>query len=541
MMGVTCDTEGKVTALDLSEESISGGFDNSSSLFSLQHLQKLNLAYNHFNSVIPSGFNRLENLSYLNLSGAGFLGQIPIEISQLTSITVPAHEWWRPLLSLHGLQELSMSWCKLSGPLDSSLGRFENLSVIVLNGNILSSPVPETFSHLNKSTILSLHNCNLIGTFPPKIFNIGTLSVLDISFNYNLNCFFPDFPLNGSLQTLRIGVTNINGGLPHSIGNMRHLSELDLYSCGFDGTIPNSLPNLTKLRSFPTSIFQLSTLSVLRLSSNRFYGLVNLNKLLELKSLTELDLSYNNLSININVTNAYPSFPNILTLNLASSNLTTFPSFLRNLYGPVQKFPTNLFTLDLHDNKFQGPIPIFPEQAMYMDFSSNKFDYFIAQDIGNYLSQMSFLSFANNTLNGSIPSSLCKASLLAALDLSNNKISGLIPSCFMNISNNLKVLNLNNNNLSGHIPDVVPTPCNLRTLNLRGNQLNGSIPRSLAYCSKLEVLDLGSNQIIGDFPCFLKEISTLPFASVYGSYQQMVVSIDGSVSYPLVFINELIN
>ncbi|KAL2958043.1 hypothetical protein AAZX31_18G185500 [Glycine max] len=82
--GVACDEDGQVTGLDLSGESIYGGFDNSSTLFSLQNLQILNLSANNFSSEIPSGFNKLKNLTYLNLSHAGFVGQIPTEISYLT-------------------------------------------------------------------------------------------------------------------------------------------------------------------------------------------------------------------------------------------------------------------------------------------------------------------------------------------------------------------------------------------------------------------------------------------------------------------------
>ncbi|RVW13677.1 Receptor-like protein 12 [Vitis vinifera] len=85
--GVTWDSSGHVVGLDLSSELISGGFNSSSSLFSLQHLQRLNLANNSFNaSQIPSGFGKLGNLIYLNLSSAGFSGQIPIEISCLTRL-----------------------------------------------------------------------------------------------------------------------------------------------------------------------------------------------------------------------------------------------------------------------------------------------------------------------------------------------------------------------------------------------------------------------------------------------------------------------
>jgi Leucine-rich repeat (LRR) protein len=46
--------------------------------------------------------------------------------------------------------------------------------------------------------------------------------------------------------------------------------------------------------------------------------LLQLDELLELRNLTALDLSYNNISIDMNVANADHTFlPNISTLNLA--------------------------------------------------------------------------------------------------------------------------------------------------------------------------------------------------------------------------------
>lgn len=56
--GVTCNV-GHVIGLDLTEEAISGGLDNSSGLFRLQYLQNLSLAKNHFfNFPFPSGFEK---------------------------------------------------------------------------------------------------------------------------------------------------------------------------------------------------------------------------------------------------------------------------------------------------------------------------------------------------------------------------------------------------------------------------------------------------------------------------------------------------
>ncbi|XP_021801680.1 leucine-rich repeat receptor-like serine/threonine-protein kinase BAM2 [Prunus avium] len=165
-LGVTCSTDGRAVGLDLSRESISGGIDNSSSLFNLQHLQSLSLADNRFgyDSSIPSAIGKLTNLRYLNLSNNEYSGKIPIEISLLTrlvvldisyvqAITSPKFsmlfqnlteltevyldaadlsaqgtQWCQAISSsLPNLEVLSLSNCGLSGPIDQSLSLNFNL------------------------------------------------------------------------------------------------------------------------------------------------------------------------------------------------------------------------------------------------------------------------------------------------------------------------------------------------------------------------------------------------------------------------------
>ncbi|KAL2626799.1 hypothetical protein GLYMA_07G153200v4 [Glycine max] len=506
--GVTCDEEGHVIGLDLSGESINGGLDNSSTLFKLQNLQQLNLAANNLGSEIPSGFNKLKRLTYLNLSHAGFVGQIPIEISYLTwlvtldissvsylygqplklenidlqmlvqnltmirqlymngvSVSAQGNEWCNALLQLHNLQELGMSNCNLSGPLDPSLTRLENLSVIRLDQNNLSSSVPETFAEFPNLTILHLSSCGLTGVFPEKIFQVATLSDIDLSFNYHLYGSLPEFPLNGPLRTLVVRDTSFSGAIPDSVNNLRQLSILNLSTCLFNGTLPSSMSRLMEL-------------TYLDLSFNNFTGPIpSLNMS---NNLMHLDLSHNDLTGAITSVH-FEGLRKLVQIDLQYNLLNgSIPSSLFAL--PLVK------TIQLSNNHFQGQLD---------EFSNT-----------SYLSSIIFLSLSNNSLSGSIPHSLCNNSNLLVLDVSYNQFNGKIPECLAQ-SDTLVVLNLQHNQFNGSIPDKFPLSCALKTLDLNSNLLRGPIPKSLANCTSLEVLDLGNNQVDDGFPCFLKTISTL--------------------------------
>ncbi|CAJ2655892.1 unnamed protein product [Trifolium pratense] len=405
--GVRCDNEGHVIALYLIEEElISGGFNNSSSLFSLQHLQELYLSYNNFNSSFPSGFSKLEKLTVLDLSNCHFYGTLSNSMSNLTHLTY-----------------LDLSHNDLSGAIPSSLFTLPSLDTIYFSHNDLSGAIPS-----------------------------------------------------------------------------------------FLFTIPSIITHLD-------------------LSSNRLNGTLQLDEFLKLRNFVELNLSYNNISVNVNDSNVdQTSSTNIQILHLASCNLKSFPGFLIN--------QSILSILDLSDNQIQGKIPNWSSKPQYLkvlnishnflsdfegimqnlvissnlevlDLHNNQLLGSIPQDIGNYLSSTYFLSLSNNNLHGSIPDSLCKASQLQVFDFSVNNISGTIPPCLMTMTSTLEVLNLGKNNLTGLIPDMFPFYCVLSTLNFHGNLLHGPIPSSLSDCSFLTVLDIGSNQISGGFPCFLPNIPSL--------------------------------
>ncbi|KAI3872127.1 hypothetical protein MKX03_033188 [Papaver bracteatum] len=283
--GISCNKDGNIIGLDLSDEhaSVSVQDDFYSGLFKLQYLERLNLAENSFSEPFPSGFDQLLNLEYLNVSNSGFHGKIPIGISRLTrlvildlSITVSfgftdTSPWCHVFSScLPKLQVLSLVYCGVSGPFDSSLQKLRSLSVLNLNYNNISAEVPNFFSKFRN--LITLH----------LLLQLQTLQSLDISSNDRLEGSLPDFPKNGLLRELILSYTSFSGELPNSIGNLRLLSTLYLQNCAFNGSIPTSFSKLNQLQyidfsnnSFTgliTSISSSENLVIVDLSQNRLTG-----------------------------------------------------------------------------------------------------------------------------------------------------------------------------------------------------------------------------------------------------------------------------
>jgi Leucine-rich repeat (LRR) protein len=173
-----------------------------------------------------------------------------------------------------------LSYCNLSGPINSSLRNLKYLSIIRLDGNNFSSLVPNFFTDFKNLTSLEVSSSRLNGTFPKKIFQVPTLQKIDLSYN-DFRGSLPEFPSNGSLRTMVLRRTNFYGTLPHSIGNLKMLSIINLLSCNFSGSIPDSLTSLTQL-------------VYLKMSSNMFSGSIPIFSMA--KNLTYLDLSSNNLT-----------------------------------------------------------------------------------------------------------------------------------------------------------------------------------------------------------------------------------------------------
>ncbi|XP_076890945.1 receptor-like protein 7 [Bidens hawaiensis] len=507
--GVTCSTSCQVIGLDLSNETISGGIDDSSFLFELKNLESLNLAANYFHySKIPSRLGNLTGLLYLNLSNSGFSGQIPAETSQLTRLEVldlsslfsngdrslklkkpnlanfvqnltrlrrlyldnvnlstQKSDWCKCLSSsLLNLEVLSLSNCQLIGPLDVSLEKLQSLSVVNLALNDLSTPVPDFFENFKNLRVMNLVACNLNGTLPNKVLQLQKLEIIDLTQNKNLTGSLPDFPINGSLKSLMLSNTDFSGGIPESIGNLKNLSSIDLSNGNFSGRIPKSIQNLTQLRyidlssnSFSGQIpsFQMcKNLTHVYLSRNSLSGMIPSAHFQDLENLVLVDLSFN--GFNGSTPSSLFSLPKLQKMLLSNNN---FDGLLPNFANPSL---SSLVTLDLINNKLEGELP----RSIFE------------------LQKLSILLLSSNMLNGTIRTIDFQDRLrnLTTLDLSFN---------------NLLIITSNNITQENHLPQLSTlnlASCNLLNFPYLGNQ------------SQLTNLDLSSNKLEGKIPTWIWEV-----------------------------------
>uniref|UniRef100_A0A0E0FGI7 non-specific serine/threonine protein kinase n=1 Tax=Oryza nivara TaxID=4536 RepID=A0A0E0FGI7_ORYNI len=547
--GVSCGyADGRVTSLDLGgRHLVSGGLDPS--LFRLTSLEYLSLASNDFNvSELPStGFERLTNLTHLNLRSTNIAGNVPAGIGSLTNLVSldlsadfkiytltddnyvlylnssrnphqliesnfenlvanlrnlrelnlgllldlsdNGDRWCKALVnSCPKLQVLGLSYCLLSGPICGELSHLHSLSVIDLSFNHLSGPIPD-FSNIPNLTVLQLR-CNwLEGWVSPLIFQHKNLVTIDLYHNLEIHGNLPIFSTGSHLETVSVSETKFNGTIPDSIGNLKSLKELGLGASGFSGNLPPSIGNLRSLNSLE--------ISGLGLSGSMPSWVANLS------SLTTLQFTDCGLSGSI------PSFlgdmRNLTKLVLSNCNFSgTIPSHIFNL--------TQLQILLLHSNNFIGTVEltsmwILPD-LFILDLSDNKLVVVDGTDNSSIVSIPKLRVLRLSRCNISkFPNFLRHQDEIISLDLSHNQIDGAIPQWAWETWNEMERLFLGNNKFTsvGHDPFLPMS--HIDGLDLSFNMFEGPIPIPQGYANMLDYSNNRFSSIPFNFTTHLKDVS----------------------------------
>ncbi|KAF3783936.1 Receptor-like protein 12 [Nymphaea thermarum] len=408
---------------------------------------------------------------------------------------------------------------------DDSLFELRQLRYLELGRNLIGGVIPSRLTDLTELTNLGLSYCNFTGTIPEFFKQLSNLTLLDLSGN-DLRGQIPPCLLNHpTLQTLYLGFNNLNGSLPE-VGNGDSALKKVYFS-------PNMLHG-----EIPASICNLLHLELLEGTGNKFTGILHLSLFQDMKNLSYLSLSSNELTVRlpelVDRVHQTEIFSRLEILQLSACNIEgEFPWFLQNAKG--------LEVLDLSNNNISRKLPawVWGLPNLQVLFLPNNVIQGFEEAVNISVSiNLAFLNLNENQLRGRIPRGLicglshlervelnnnqltdkltrllhnCSSRIKQVLDLSHNRLKGSLPDNWLTSFYQLEVLDLSNNQLHGPIPDKIEISSNapLNVLNLNDNNLVGRLPRSLSNYSQLQVVNFAKNELSDVFPFWLGHLNHL--------------------------------
>ncbi|XP_039134382.1 receptor-like protein EIX2 [Dioscorea cayenensis subsp. rotundata] len=566
--GLACNNQtGNIISLDISYGHIHSGPNNEwqlggkidASLVELKHLSYLDLSSNDFGgSQIPDFIGSITTLSYLNLSNAGFHGEIPSQLGNLTNLR------WCPL-------DVFSFWFARTPASLPSVSNFTSLATIVLDGNQINATFPSWIFNISSLKNVYLRFNSFHGVIPDTFEQLVSLEALELGGNsfsgiipgsmrslcslHTLGLFTNKIEgettalaeiLSGcvseSIQVLNLRGNKFRGDLSDWIGTLRRITMIDLSKNLLYGSIPAALGKLSTLTylylnhnefngSLPESIRELSQLQVFDMSFNQIEGVVSEAHFANLTSLKQLSMASNSLTLNMSSEwippfklevfsfrscMLGPKFPawlrtqrNYSLMDLSSTGISdTMPDWFWTLTG-------HIVILDLSDNLITGIVPSSLKFIIInvINLSSNRF----YGALPPFSSNIEYIDFSNNLFSGTLlPITSEYLPLLGELHLSNNLINGTILASICNFAG-MQVIDLSSNRLFGQVPACFPDLVALMVINLENNNLSGEIPDNLDSFSLLQALHLGDNSISGRIPTSLRACKSLLIIDLGGN------------------------
>ena len=120
-------------------------------------------------------------------------------------------------------------------------------------------------------------------------------------------------------------------------------------------------------------------------------------------------------------------------------------------------------------------------------------------DVLGELHSLEKLVVLNNSLSGTIPSTIYNLSNLQTLYLARNSFEGQVSSDIVNLVN-LKNLWLGDNNFNGELPIELWEMNTLKSIELENNSLSGVIPNNISNLSFLKRLVINNNNFSSEIP-----------------------------------------
>ncbi|KAK1314201.1 putative LRR receptor-like serine/threonine-protein kinase MRH1 [Acorus calamus] len=205
--------------LDLSSTGLSGSLPSDFGLH-FPALQKLYIKGNRFTGSIPNSLSNASSLDLVGFSNNMFTGSVPASIGDLPLLqclelagNIPSE-----IKYMEKLEELYLEDNRLEGSIPAEIFQSKlHLSMLSLDQNMLSGPIPSNIGNLTNLQIFSVKENSLSSAIPLSISGLKQLIFLDLSFNF------------------------LEGHLPRELGNLNFLTDMDLSSNHLSGFLPITL------------------------------------------------------------------------------------------------------------------------------------------------------------------------------------------------------------------------------------------------------------------------------------------------------------
>ena len=197
-----------------------------------------------------------------------------------------------------------------------------------------------------------------------------------------------------------------------------------------------------------------------------------------------------------------------LDANLLAGDISNW-----TLVGELQ----NLTVIDLSDNALRGALPTQIGKLRNLESLNVQRNYLegtLPTELGQinapaYAFHVREILAADNTVSGSLPSTLGLLAGLESLNLRSNKISGLLPAELAKLSA-LKVLHLHDNpSLAGTLPTAIGELTEINFLDVSRSRVSGTLPPGLGALQRLQALHAESVRLSGTIPSEICELGML--------------------------------